>query len=156
MLWQCDSTIESIIAKRSSDREIVFTNGCFDILHPAHIKLFEFCKDIGRNTLLIIGMNSDASVRRLKGENRPVHSQEYRKFMLSAIRYIDYVTIFDEDTPEDLITHLAPDVLVKGGDYNIDTIVGAKHVQDYGGRVLVFKYIDGYSSTLEIERLKNG
>lgn len=156
MLWQLDKQLKEIIECRTNDLSIVFTNGCFDILHPAHIKLFEFCKNSIKQSLVIIGLNSDDSIKRLKGEGRPIHDQSYRKLMLEAIKYIDLVTIFNEDTPEKLIEYINPSILVKGGDYNIDTIVGAKYVLANKGKVLVFNYIEGYSSTREIERLKNG
>ncbi len=156
MLWQRDERLKEIIECRTSDVQIVFTNGCFDILHPAHIKLFEFCKNSAKQSIVIIGLNSDESIKRLKGESRPIHDQSYRKLMLEAIRFIDYVTVFNEDTPEKLIEFLNPSILVKGGDYDINSIVGANHVLENNGKVLIFNYIEGFSSTREIERLKNG
>ena len=117
----------------------VFTNGCFDVLHPAHFKLLQFCKSKGK---VIVGLNSDASVKRLKGESRPVFSQEDRKFMLQSCKYVDEVCIFEEDTPLDLIKNVEPDIIVKGGDYKPEDVVGSNLAQ-----VIIFEYIDGYSTT---------
>lgn len=117
----------------------VFTNGCFDVLHPAHLKLLQFCKSKGK---VIVGLNSDASVKRLKGESRPVFSQEDRKFMLQSCKYVDEVCIFEEDTPLDLIKNVEPDIIVKGGDYKPEDVVGSNLAQ-----VIIFEYIDGYSTT---------
>ena len=117
----------------------VFTNGCFDVLHTAHLKLLQFCKSKGK---VIVGLNSDASVKRLKGESRPVFSQEDRKFMLQSCKYVDEVCIFEEDTPLDLIKNVEPDIIVKGGDYKPEDVVGSNLAQ-----VIIFEYIDGYSTT---------
>ena len=117
----------------------VFTNGCFDVLPPAHLKLLQFCKSKGK---VIVGLNSDASVKRLKGESRPVFSQEDRKFMLQSCKYVDEVCIFEEDTPLDLIKNVEPDIIVKGGDYKPEDVVGSNLAQ-----VIIFEYIDGYSTT---------
>ena len=117
----------------------VFTNGCFDVLHPAHLKLLEFCKSMGE---VIVGLNSDDSVKRFKGDSRPIFSQEDRKFMLQSCKYVDKVHIFEEDTPLDLIKIVAPDIIVKGGDYKPEEVIGSNLAE-----VVIFEYIDGYSTT---------
>ena len=119
---------------------LVFTNGCFDILHVGHIQYLEESKDLGDR--LVVGLNSDASVRRLKGNDRPVNSQEDRKRMLMALRCVDEVVIFDEDTPYDLIVSLQPDIVTKGGDYRPEDVVGATL-----SRVVVLPYVEGKSTT---------
>lgn len=119
---------------------IVFTNGCFDLIHVGHIELFKFCKQYGR---LIVGLNSDNSVRILKGPNRPKNNQEDRKIILESIRYVDEVIIFDELTPYELIKKVKPDILVKGSDYKLEDIVG----RDLVSQVLIFPFKVGYSTT---------
>jgi D-sedoheptulose 7-phosphate isomerase len=131
---------------------IVFTNGCFDILHPGHVDLLDRAKALG--TKLIIGLNSDASVRRIKGEGRPVQDQEARKAVLLGLKAVDEVVIFDELTPENLIRQIKPDVLVKGGDWKIEEIIGADIVEANGGRVVSLPLLDGYSSSSIIENLR--
>jgi len=125
----------------------VFTNGCFDILHPAHIKLLEFCSKIG---YVVVGLNSDKSVKRLKGESRPYFSQQDRKFMLESCRYVGEVHIFEEDTPYNLIKSTKPDIVVKGGDYNPEEVIGSGLAE-----VIIFEYIDGYSTTKIIKNTCN-
>ncbi|HOY68398.1 MAG TPA: D-glycero-beta-D-manno-heptose 1-phosphate adenylyltransferase [Candidatus Ozemobacteraceae bacterium] len=124
---------------------MVFTNGCFDILHPGHVSLLQACRAEG--DLLVVGLNSDASVRRLKGPTRPFHPFAERAAVLAALSCVDYVIGFDEDTPLELITRLVPKVLVKGGDYTRETIVGADVVEKAGGRVVVFPLVEGHSTT---------
>lgn len=131
--------------------KIVFTNGCFDVVHFGHVKYLAKARDLG--DLLVIGLNSDLSVKRLKGENRPINSQNERAFLLAAFSFVDYVTIFDEDTPEELIREVRPDVLVKGGDYSLDKIVGADFVLANGGTVTTIPFVDGFSSTSIINEL---
>ena len=126
----------------------VFTNGCFDILHRGHIELLQFCSSYGK---VIVGLNSDESVRRLKGSDRPVFSQKDRKFMLESCKYVSKVIIFDEDTPLNLIKKIKPDVLIKGGDYKREEIVG----NDLCKSVIVFNYLDGYSTTEIIKNISN-
>lgn len=125
--------------------EVVFTNGVFDILHIGHIRYLQQSKALGDK--LVIGLNSDASVRRLKGETRPVHTLADRAEVLSALACVDLVTSFAEDTPLELITLLLPDILTKGGDYTIDRIVGADIVQNQGGAVHSIDFVSGYSTT---------
>ena len=137
---------------KSEKKNIVFTNGCFDILHKGHVAYLQAAKSLG--DILIVGMNTDASVHRLKGQDRPVNSLEDRAFVLSALRSVDYVVAFDEDTPLSLIQAILPDVLVKGGDYTIDTIVGATEVLSYGGKVEIIPFVEGKSTTSIIDAIK--
>jgi D-beta-D-heptose 7-phosphate kinase/D-beta-D-heptose 1-phosphate adenosyltransferase len=127
------------------DRTVVFTNGCFDILHPGHVESLAQAKALG--DVLVVGLNSDASVRRLKGAGRPLMSEADRAVMLAALRSVDAVTLFDDDTPLELISTLLPDVLVKGGDYDLDGIVGREVVEEAGGEVRVLQFVEGYSTT---------
>ncbi len=126
----------------------VFTNGCFDILHIGHIKLLEFCKQQG--DYVIVGLNSDESVKRLKGEKRPVNNENNRLNILKSIKYVDQVFIFNEDTPYELIKILNPDIIVKGGDYKKEEVVGNDLTE-----VIIFNYIDGYSTTKTLEKLND-
>ena len=125
--------------------EVVFTNGCFDVLHPGHLKVITRAAGLGEK--LIIGLNSDASVSRIKGSSRPIHHQDDRSEMLAAIEMVDMVILFDEDTPGKLIDRLLPDVLVKGGDYKLDEIVGSDVVIEYGGKVEIVPFLEGHSTT---------
>lgn len=133
-------------------KRIVFTNGCFDLLHPGHVAYLQEAKAQG--DVLVVGLNDDDSVRRLKGNARPINPLRDRAFMLAALKAVDLVVPFGEDTPLDLIKALSPDVLVKGGDYTPDTIVGAELVQAQGGKVVVVPFIDGYSTTALIARIQ--
>ena len=127
---------------------VVFTNGCFDILHRGHIELLKYCKSIGDR--VVVGLNSDSSVKQLKGPERPFFSEEDRKFMLQSCKYVDEVVLFEEPTPFHLINSLRPDVVVKGGDYKPQEVVG------YGMcEVKIFNFINGYSTTNIMERVKN-
>ncbi|MBI3260419.1 MAG: D-glycero-beta-D-manno-heptose 1-phosphate adenylyltransferase [Ignavibacteriae bacterium] len=135
---------------RSASKKIVFTNGCFDILHSGHVTYLSSAKKLG--DVLIIGLNTDASVRRLKGENRPVNSEDDRAIVINALKSVDYVVLFDEDTPLELITLLKPDILVKGGDYTPETIVGADTVLRNGGSVIVIPLVAGKSTTAIIQK----
>lgn len=138
---------------RSASRRIGFTNGCFDILHPGHVSLLKKAKS--RCDRLVLGLNSDASVRRLKGPTRPVNDSEARAAVLAALEMIDAVIVFEEDTPQALIEELCPDLLVKGGDYDIEQIVGAPFVQSYGGEVLIAPLVEGVSTTKILETAKS-
>ena len=142
----------SIINKiKSEGKKIVFTNGCFDLLHVGHIKYLSQAKDLG--DILIIGLNSDKSVKKLKGNNRPINSFEDRAKLLAALKSVDIVIMFKEQTPENLIKEIIPDVLVKGGDYDIEEIVGYQTVIDNGGRVKTLSFYEGYSSTNYIDKI---
>lgn len=133
-------------------KSIVFTNGVFDILHAGHI--FSLSQAAKEADFLIIGVNSDDSVKRLKGEQRPLNNQDSRALLLASLLMVDAVVIFEEDTPLELINSIKPDVLVKGGDYTIEQIVGAKEVISNGGRVVINPVIEGYSTTTLIDKLK--
>ena len=136
---------------RNQNKKIVFTNGCFDIIHAGHVSYLAQAKKYG--DILIIGLNSDDSVRRLKGKHRPVNDETDRALVLSALRSVDYVCIFDEDTPLELIKLLKPDVLAKGGDYTQETIVGADFVKKNGGEVVVVPLVPGKSTTELLRRI---
>jgi D-sedoheptulose 7-phosphate isomerase len=123
----------------------VFTNGCFDILHPGHVYILNECRKQGE--LLIVGLNSDASIKRLKGESRPYHKFEDRANVLAALEAVDYVIGFDEDTPKELIEALTPNILIKGGDYTPETVVGADWVTSHGGKVVIIPLLEGHSTT---------
>ncbi len=130
---------------------IVFTNGCFDIIHPGHIDLLSRARELGSK--LIVGINSDESVRKIKGSGRPLQDQDSRQAVLLGLDSVDEVVIFDEPTPERLIRELRPDVLVKGGDWQRDEIIGADFVENYGGKVYSLPLVDGHSSSSIIERM---
>jgi D-beta-D-heptose 7-phosphate kinase/D-beta-D-heptose 1-phosphate adenosyltransferase len=140
-------------ALKLHQRKIVFTNGCFDVLHFGHVHYLLQAKKLG--DILVIGLNSDDSVRRLKGPTRPVNGEKERAFVLAALACVDYVVLFGEDTPKELIETVRPDVLVKGGDYDITTIVGADFVQRNGGAVTTIPFVEGFSSTRIIEQLNS-
>ncbi len=133
-------------------QKVVFTNGCFDLLHPGHVQYLNDAKALGDK--LIIGLNADASISRLKGDSRPINMLVDRAAMLMGLKSVDAVVAFEEDTPQKLIAMLLPDVLVKGGDYAVDDIVGAKEVRNAGGEVIVVPFLEGYSSSKLIERIK--
>ena len=134
------------------NKTVSFTNGCFDILHEGHISSLS---DAAREAdFLIVGLNSDASTRRLKGEDRPINSEHARALVLASLLMVDAVIIFEEDTPLELIKSIMPDVLVKGGDYTIDQIVGAREVIAHGGRVVINPLVPGFSTSAIIEKLK--
>ena len=126
-------------------KKLVFTNGCFDILHVGHVKLLEYCSTLGE---VVVGLNSDASVKRLKGANRPVNDQDSRKTVLESLRFVSQVLIFDEDTPYNLISVLKPDLIVKGGDYNPSEVVGSDIAE-----VVIFPTRDGFSTSGIIEKM---
>lgn len=134
-----------------ADKKVVFTNGCFDILHRGHVTYLNEAKAQG--DLLVLGLNSDASVKRLKGESRPVNSELDRKFVLENLKAIDYVFIFGEDTPYELIKAVKPNVLVKGGDWAVEDIVGSDIVLANGGEVKSLNFVNGFSTTSTIEKI---
>ena len=130
---------------RENNIDIVFTNGCFDLLHKGHIDLLNKASTYG--DILIVGLNSDCSVKKLKGRERPIENERMRSKNLLNIQSVNYVIIFDKETPQDLVKIIMPDVLVKGGDYNVNNIVGAKEVISNGGRVEIVPLTDGYSTS---------
>jgi len=149
-------TLTSIILQlnrwRLLGKKIVFTNGVFDILHQGHIASLSEAASYGH--ILIVGVNADASVKRLKGETRPINSEQSRALVLASLVMIDAVLIFEEDTPLHLITNIQPDVLVKGGDYTLEQIVGAKEVIANGGEVKIAPIVEGFSTTRIIEKMR--
>lgn len=143
---------ETITAWKFAGKKVVFTNGVFDLLHLGHVTYLAKAADLGDK--LIIGLNTDASVKRLKGESRPINDQNNRAALLASLFFVDAVVMFDADTPRDLIAQLLPDVLVKGADYTVDQIAGSKEVLANGGEVKTITLVDGYSSTSIINRIK--
>ncbi len=134
-------------------KKIVFTNGCFDILHKGHVSYLTEAKKLG--DLLVVGVNSDSSVKRLKGPERPINNEADRAYVLSQLKCVDFVEIFHEDTPLNLINKILPSILVKGGDWKSDQIVGAKEVIQNGGQVLSLNFVDGYSTTSIIQKIQS-
>lgn len=142
---------ETLNRLKGQGQRIVFTNGCFDILHAGHVQYLAEARQCG--DLLVVGLNSDQSVRRIKGDSRPVVPQEDRAYVLASLRVVDYVTIFDEDTPLELIEYLGPHVIVKGGDWTEDTVVGRESVMKEGGIVKIIPLLEGRSTTNLIEKI---
>ena len=138
---------------KQESQQVVFTNGCFDILHLGHVDYLEKARQTG--TKMIVGVNADSSVRKLKGPSRPVNNEYARARILAALEFVDLVIIFEEETPLNLINELQPDILVKGDDYSIETIVGAKEVIAHGGKVTTIPLVPTYSTTNIIQKLKN-
>ncbi|MDB4947631.1 MAG: cytidylyltransferase [Gemmatimonadetes bacterium] len=149
-------TRDELLARLGRPRtaKVVFTNGCFDLLHRGHVEYLAAARAFG--DALVVGLNSDDSVRRLKGPTRPVNPEDDRAVVLAALASVDAVTVFDEDTPRELIAALLPDVLVKGGDYTVDTVVGAREVIEAGGRVVIAPLVPGRSTTSILERSRQG
>ena len=146
---------DGLPAFRESHRneKIVFTNGCFDLIHRGHVQLLREARDLG--DLLVVGLNSDSSTRRLKGTSRPLMSETDRAFVLLNLEAVDYVTLFDEDTPFEVISALEPDVLVKGAEYGTGEIVGEDLVNNRGGTVVRIEMLDGFSTSELIKKIKN-
>src|SRR5262249_48633207 len=136
---------------KEAGQSVVFTNGCFDLLHPGHINYLREARALG--DLLIVAINSDASVQRIKGSQRPILNEQERAGVLDGLEMVDYITIFDEETPQVLIAALVPDILVKGGDWSLDQIVGRAEVESAGGSVRSLPYLQGASTTDIIERI---
>lgn len=143
---------EAATWRRGVRGRVVFTNGVFDLLHPGHVDVLAQARALG--DALVVGLNSDMSVRRLKGQEQPVRTEAERAYVLAALRDVDAVVVFSEDTPQDLIRHLRPDVLVKGGDYTLETVVGRDDVEAWGGRVVIVPLRPGQSTTSIIEKLR--
>ena len=139
-------------ALRVTGKKVSFTNGCFDILHPGH--LFSLKQAAAEADYLIVGLNSDASVKKLKGPSRPINNTESRAMVLANLIVVDAVVVFEEETPLELIKALLPDVMVKGGDYAIDQVVGGKEVMANGGKVIINPIVEGFSTTSLIEKMK--
>ncbi len=139
--------------KKNEGKKIVFTNGCFDILHRGHVTYLNEAKKLG--DLLVVGINSDASVKRLKGPERPINNEIDRSYVISQLKSVDFTEIFTEDTPLDLILKVKPHILVKGGDWKIDQIVGGKEVISWGGDVFSLNFVEGYSTTSVIHKISS-
>lgn len=137
---------------RKEGKKLVFTNGCFDILHKGHLEVLTASAGFG--DILVVGLNTDASVSRLKGPERPVNHESFRTWMMASLQIVDAVTLFDEPTPWELLEVLQPDVIVKGGDYTVDQVVGAKEVLARGGEVRIVPIVQGYSTTALIETIR--
>ena len=149
---QINSIRQHIIEWRKKNTDIVFTNGCFDLLHKGHLDLLSKASTYG--DILIVGLNSDSSVRKIKGEERPFENEKVRSNNLLKLKYVNYVIIFNSETPRDLIKTIMPNVLVKGGDYNDNTIVGSKEVISNGGKVEIIPLTEGYSTSSIIKLQK--
>ncbi len=143
--------LDKIIHWKKEGKKIVFTNGCFDIIHAGHVDYLEKAKKLG--DILVVGLNSDLSISRIKGSNRPILEEDLRKKVLEGLKAVDLVVIFNEDTPERLIKKIKPDVLVKGGDWDIESIVGADFVKSYGGEVKTIDFTYDISTTKIIKRI---
>ena len=147
---------EELLARhgRPRDGRLVFTNGCFDLLHPGHVLYLHEARALG--DALVVGLNTDASVRRLKGPGRPLVEEDARAIVLAGLGCVDAVTLFDEDTPRELVAALLPDVLVKGGDYAPDAVVGREEVEAAGGEVRILPFVAGHSTTEIVRRIREG
>ena len=143
---------EIVTSLKAKGKKIVFTNGCFDILHVGHVRYLKEAKALG--DILILGLNSDSSVKSLKGSDRPINNESDRAEVLSALKAIDYVVIFDEKTAENIVGEVKPDIYAKGGDYSIDTLPEAKIVAEHGGKTVLLQLVDGKSSTNIINKCK--
>ena len=148
-----DDVKKLVVEARGGERTVVFTNGCFDLLHRGHVDLLGKARSLG--DVLVVGINTDASVRRLKGSSRPWTPEEDRAAVIAALASVDLVVLFEEDTPLELIREIGPDVLVKGADYRVEEVVGADHVRASGGRVELVPLTEGRSTTTLVEKLKN-
>jgi len=151
-IYDLPSLKSAVTYWQKEGKKVIFTNGVFDLLHIGHITYLAKASELGDK--LIIGLNADSSVKRIKGEDRPVNDQNNRAALLAALFFVDAVVVFDEDTPLNLITTLMPDVLVKGADYSVENIVGAKEVIANGGEVKTISFVEGYSSTSIIEKIR--
>ncbi len=148
------SALENQLKKwRNADEKIVFTNGCFDLIHFGHIDYLAKASDLGNR--LVVGLNTDASIRRLKGSSRPIKDEQSRLALIAGLSFVDAVVLFDEETPIKLISIIKPNVLVKGGDYEVKDIVGHEIVQSNRGKVCTIDFVDGYSSSKLIEKVKS-
>lgn len=148
-----DQLLQARQIAKTNGQKVVFTNGCFDLIHPGHIGYLREARNLG--DLLVVAINSDLSIQRIKGPLRPILSETERAIVIAALEMVSYVTIFDEETPHKVISTLLPDVLVKGGDWSLDKIVGRQEVEDAGGKVHSLPYLAGASTTDIITRILN-
>ncbi len=151
-IFTMDALLQKMAGWRMQGKTVAFTNGCFDLLHEGHI--FSLSQAAAEADILVVGVNSDRSVKQLKGPQRPVNNETSRALVLASLIMVDAVIIFDEETPLRLIASLLPDVIVKGGDYTIDNVVGAKEVISNGGRVVINPILEGFSTTAIIEKMQ--
>lgn len=151
-IYDRTSIVQEVTRWRLKNKKIVFTNGVFDILHEGHIA--SLCEAAAQGDILVVGLNADASVKRLKGPTRPVNNEQARALLLASMLMTDAIVLFEEDTPLELIKSILPDVLVKGGDYTVDQIAGAKEVMENGGTVVLAKLVEGISTTSIIAKIK--
>ncbi|MFP4090617.1 MAG: D-glycero-beta-D-manno-heptose 1-phosphate adenylyltransferase [Cyclobacteriaceae bacterium] len=147
-IYQLNDLLKKLEEDRSAGRKIAFTNGCFDILHRGHATYLREARSTG--DLLIIGLNTDASVKRLKGESRPINHENDRAYLLESLECVDYVVKFDEDTPYELLSRIKPDILIKGGDYKLEDVVG----REFAKEVILIDFVEGYSTTRTIQQMK--
>ena len=152
-IYSLEEVKHKVDAWKKAAKKIVFTNGCFDIMHRGHVEMLARAADLGNK--LIIGLNSDHSIQSLKGENRPIENENSRAILLASLSFVDAVVLFSEETPLNLISVLKPNILAKGGDYKIESIVGHNIVQKNGGQVILIPFLDGFSSTTIINKIKN-
>ena len=152
-IYSLDTLTTQVDKWKATGNKVVFTNGCFDIIHRGHIEVLARTADLGEK--LIIGLNSDQSIQKLKGEDRPIIDEQSRAILLAALSFVDAIVFFSEDTPLKLISTLLPNVLAKGGDYEIKTIVGHEIILQNGGKVKLVPFLDGFSSTTIIHKIKN-
>ena len=151
-IYNLDCLTTQVEQWKATGNKVVFTNGCFDIIHRGHIEVLARTAELGDK--LVIGLNSDQSIQKLKGEDRPIIDEQSRAILLAALSFVDAIVLFSEDTPLKLIGALLPDVLAKGGDYEIETIVGHEIVQQNGGKIKLVPFLDGFSSTTIIDKIK--
>lgn len=150
-----DQALKELKSWREKNKKIVFTNGCFDIIHPGHIDYLSQARDLG--DILVLGLNTDQSVRRLnKGSNRPINDERTRAYVLAGLASVDLIVFFDEETPYNLIKLLQPNVLVKGKDYEVEKIIGFDILKENGGEVITIPFIDGYSTSSLIKKIIEG
>ena len=152
-IYSLDTLNTQVEKWKETGNKVVFTNGCFDIIHRGHMEVLARTADLGDK--LIIGLNSDKSIQKIKGEGRPIIDEQSRSILLAALSFVDAIVLFSEETPLKLISDLLPDVLAKGGDYEIETIVGHEIVQQNGGKVKLVPFVEGFSSTNIIDKIKN-
>jgi rfaE bifunctional protein nucleotidyltransferase chain/domain len=152
-IYSWDQIIKQCAVWRFKEKKIVFTNGCFDILHLGHIEYLAKSLDFGN--VLIVGLNSDASIKKIKGPNRPINNEHARAMFLASLSFVHAITLFDQETPYDLIKHIRPDILVKGKDYSVDQIVGNDIVSADGGEIKTIELTPGYSTTGIIKKIRD-
>ncbi len=153
-IYSLESLLPVVLQWKQMGHKIIFTNGCFDLLHPGHIDYLSKASDLGDQ--LIVALNTDASVKKLKGAHRPIQKEQSRLYLMAALECVSAVFLFDEETPLDVISKILPNVLVKGGDYTLDNIVGAKVVIENGGEVTVIPFLEGYSTSILEKKIKEG